>query len=88
MLQHLRIIETQDGWTYADPTDPDNWIDDPCTFCGGESVPHTCIGDGTRHHHGKIHSPPGSGVGFWAVCANPDCLELARAAWSDYRSRG
>jgi hypothetical protein len=96
MLRHLKVTEVQewkDGelWMmmeHADPRDPANWIDDPCTFCGGESIPSVCPGDGRLHHHGAIHPPPDSGVsGYWFLCNNPDCVELALAAWASVRVR-
>ena len=96
MLRHLRMIEDEE-WrdgkmvrtlSYTDPGDPDNWIDDPCTFCGGESVPTVCPGDGRRHHHGAIHPPSDAEEsGYWYICANPDCQALAEAAWSAFRSQ-
>lgn len=95
MLKHLRTIEDEvwrDGelvrvLTYADPENPENWIEDPCSFCGGESFPSVCPGDGRRHHHGAIH-PPGDAdtSGFWFLCRSPDCRALAEAAWASYRN--
>lgn len=96
MLKHLRMLDETE-WVegrgmvrtlrYTDPNDPTNWIDDPCSFCGGESFGAQCPGDGRSHHHGAIHPPPDAGVsGYWYLCNSPDCRTLAEAAWAAYRS--
>lgn len=87
MLCHLKMIrETRpDGsvWlTHADPDLPENWIDDPCTFCGGESFAATCPGDGGNHRHGGIHLPDNFGPGYGYLCRDPDCAVQAELAWT------
>jgi len=96
MLAHLRMDETTE-WretggqcevlSYTDPDDPANWIEDPCSFCGGESVPEQVppvTGGGTGH--GAIHPPEDAGVsGYWYLCSSPDCQALAEAAWASFR---
>jgi hypothetical protein len=87
MLCHLRMIEdvrsNGERWlTYADPDLPENWIDDPCTFCGGESFSAQCPGDHAWHRHGKIHLPERFGPDFGALCKSPQCAAKAQAAWN------
>lgn len=85
MLCHLKMLEEirPDGsrWlTYTDPDDPENWIEDPCTYCGGESFPAFCPGDGANHRHGGIHLPERSGYGY--LCRAPECRVQAELAWT------
>lgn len=88
MLKHLKMIwkDRPDGGrtgTYADPQDPSNWIDDPCSWCGGESSPAFCPRDGRLHHHGAIHRPEGSGFGY--LCRSLECEAKAKQEWLDAR---
>src|SRR5437773_6416266 len=90
MLCHLRMEEEirPDGtrWlTYTDPDLPENWIEDPCTFCGGESFSATCPGDGANHRHGAIHLPNQDGYGY--LCRSPDCRLNAELAWTTAKAK-
>lgn len=91
MLCHLKMEEEirPDGtrWlTYTDPDLPENWIEDPCTFCGGESFAAQCPGDGAHHRHGAIHLPDHSGYGY--LCRAPECIVQAELAWTMARNDG
>jgi len=82
MLKHLRMEweeqpdGSKHGW-HTDPSDPDNWIDDPCVRCGAESVPNICAGDGRYHHHGMVHLPEHGGPE--ALCR--ECAETVVEEW-------
>lgn len=54
----------------------------PCVFCGGESHPQTCPGDGRPHHHGCVHRP-GPKDGLDPVCR--DCIRLVEDEWKAAR---
>ena len=87
MLQHLRMEweELPDGTRrghYTDPDDPDNWIDDPCIWCGGESRCNICEGCRKVHRHGKVHLVGGSGPD--ALCR--ECGLIAAAEWEMNRN--
>ena len=84
MLRHLRL-ESLEG-IYGDPNDGADGIDDPCTYCGEESVCHTCPGDGRNHHHGACHGPDDRhGPGYIYLCRNPECRDKLLAEWRECR---
>lgn len=89
MLAHLKMEWTEfpDGsrtGRYTNPDERENWIDDPCTFCGGESFSAVCPGDGRPHRHGGIHLPDSFGPGYGYLCRSPECKAKAEQAWRDH----
>jgi hypothetical protein len=58
----------------------DELVDDPCSRCGGESVPNVCAGDGRYHHHGRVHTVE---RGLEPLCRM--CAELDAEAWGARR---
>lgn len=90
MLRHLRLDweEQPDGrkvGRYANPDEDYNWVDDPCTYCGGESFGARCEADGSNHHHGAVHGA-GWRSGFVYLCRSPECLAKYREELAVWRS--
>ncbi len=67
MLKLHKTIKTEDGFLISDELE-----DDPCTICGGESVPNICKAckRSTFHHHGRVHViiPPSKSHELAALC--------------------
>jgi hypothetical protein len=72
MLYRYRLHDRGDGTFGVGPElDPT-----PCVFCGGESSPQYCPGDGRSHHHGYVHRP---NDGLDPVCS--ECHPKVVAEW-------
>jgi hypothetical protein len=49
----------------------------PCDRCGQQAWPNPCPGDGSEHHHGRVHI---KGGGLQAVCH--ECWKQVYDEWN------
>lgn len=70
MLTRAKTLETKNADGSSTIHFLQEWEDEPCVDCGGESTDNECPRCHKWHHHGRIHGPDGSHLALCRTCCD------------------